>query len=334
MILDVHLIDRVGFNAFAGTFDDADVIGIYRDVPVLLLKAARAMVSHGFILPHIRTEGIDVDPISVPGRLADLFSAVRVWEVKALADPLREKIAKTIYELAILFVFAHEFTHIFNGHADYLTKHLGHALVAEIQGDAFPSPATFERETLEWDADTIASERILDWAIEPARTNVNGRSAWSVPLRNRIGSRDDAIQLAAIAQAICGFFTTAGEKGSVLDKAPRKHPHPQFRLVNIFGSIANFLSFRTGQPSKIYASAIGSAIEQFTRTLMVVFPMEQERDVPDDRVFDAAMRARLELWAANWAKMHSELDLLKRGGTLAPSCPTAHPAYPNSSTIG
>jgi hypothetical protein len=87
MILDVHLIDRAGFNAFAGSFEDADVIAIFRDVPMLLLKVARAMVSQGLILPHIRTNGIDVEPVIVPGRYKDLLASVRVWEV---ADPRRE----------------------------------------------------------------------------------------------------------------------------------------------------------------------------------------------------------------------------------------------------
>jgi hypothetical protein len=334
MILDVHLIDRAGFNAFAGSFEDADVIAIFRDVPMLLLKVARAMVSQGLILPHIRTNGIDVEPVIVPGRYKDLLASVRVWEVHALADPRREEIAKKLSELATLFVLEHEFSHIYSGHADYLTKHLGLAMVAEIEGESLPSPATFERETLEWDADSSASERVLDWAIEPVRTNVNGRTAWFVPLQNRIGSRDDAIRLATIAQAICGYFTVAGEKASILDKAPRTHPHPEFRLSNMFAAVEHSLSYRTGQPPNVYQRIIRSAAEQFFQTINVVFLVKEERDRPDFQTFKAAADARLQIWTSNWEKMHSELDRLKRGGVLAPAVPTVHPAYPTNLTIG
>ena len=334
MILDVHLIDRVGFNAFAGSFEDADVIAIFRDVPMLLLKVARAMVSQGLILPHIRTEGIAVEPIVVPGRYNELLASVRVWEVHPLADPLREKIAKTLSELATLFVLAHEFTHIYNGHVDYLKRHLGLALIAEIEGQSLPSPATFERETLEWDADVNASQRVLEMAIEPVLTDVNGRSAWSVPLRNQIGSRDDAIHLATIAQAICAFFTTAGKTGNVFDEAPRTHPHPQFRLVNLFSAVTHSLAYRTGQPPDVYAPIIASAADQFARTINVVFQTRQDLGVTDGNGFEAAFMARLIVWDSNWAKMYNELDLLKRGGTLAPPVGLVHPAYPANSTIG
>ncbi|QCB42210.1 hypothetical protein E5673_08180 [Sphingomonas sp. PAMC26645] len=334
MILDVHLIDRPGFNAFAGSFADADVIAIFRDVPLLLLKIARSMVSHGIILSHIRTESVKLEPFAVPGRYAELLSSVRVWEVQALADPKREDLAKKIAALACLFILGHEFAHIYNGHADYLEKHLGLTLVAEVQGESLPSPATYERETLEWDADSTASEQVLACATRADKRVVGGRDVWTLPENNWIGTRDDAIHIALISQMVCGFFALGADNPDILDPAPRTHPHARFRMMSMIDMMAHVLSYRTGQPEIAFVPVISSAMKQFTTTLDLTFQVRKDHAAPDKEAVAAARSARIKLWEANWAKMHSELDTLKRGGTLAPPVQMPHPAYPTNPTKG
>ncbi len=336
MILDVHLIDRVGFNAFAGSFAEADVIAIYRDVPVLLLKLARAMVSHGYILPNIKTAGVTVAPIIVPGTVRELLSAARVWEIAPLSDPLRENVAQQLARLAGQYVMAHEFAHIYNGHVDYLKAHLGLSLIAEIQAEGLPSPATFERETLEWDADTMALQSILQTATKPVVRDAGGRSTWAVPSCNEIGTRDEAIELTVIAPAICSIFFAESDKGDPRERGPRTHPHPLFRFSTIYDMILHVLVFKTGGDAQRVAPILEPTVASFLNSLAATIPRAmapQSYYITDDEI-GAALVARFKVWQESWAHMHPELDKLKRGGILAPAVQSTHPAFPLNSAVG
>lgn len=336
MVLDVHLIDSVGFNAFAGSFADADVVALFRDVPLLILKVARAMISHGLILPHIKTPDIDVEPVVVPGRLKDLFGAVRVWEQQPLNDPRREMLANRLAFFACLFVMAHEFSHIYNGHIDYLEQHQGLPLIAEIGAAGLPSPANYERETMEWDADAMASQRVLQLATEAVPVWLEGRTAWIVPDRNGTGTRDDAIQLALIAQSICGLFFTATDRSNPIDAAPRTHPHPSFRFATMLSMIPHTLSYRTGTASEEFLPILEPVFDQFHSSVAATFP---EARPADDGSYSAeeffkAWNDRTNLYGENWKVMYPELDGFKRGGVLAPADPHPHPGFPSNTTLG
>lgn len=336
MILDVHLIDRVGFNAFAGSFAEGDVIAIYRDVPLLLLKLARALVSHGHILPEIKTLGLSVDPVAVPGTLRELLGAVRVWEVAPLSDPLRENVAQQLARLAGQYVMAHEFAHVYFGHVDYLNAHLGLSLMAEIKAEGLPSPVTIERETLEWDADAMASQSILQTATQPLVNIVAGRAVWAIPGKNAIGTRDEAIQLAIIAPAMCTIFFGDREIGDPRDLSPRSHPHPMFRFLTSFEMVVHVLSFRADIRIEEITPLLEPAATSFAESLAatIVKPKTpRQYEITEDEV-TAAYVARLKIWNESWARIHPELEILKRGGTLAPAVPGQHPAFPHSSVVG
>ncbi len=341
MILDVYVIDDVGFNAFAGSFADADVIALYRDVPLLILKLSRALISQGFILPHIRSGDVDSESVTVPGSLNDLLGAARVWDVEPLNDSKREALALKLAAYANLFIMAHEFAHIFSGHTDYSGQSLGISTIFELDEDQATAPVNFDRETLEWDADSFAQEHVLIRATEATEYVVSGRSALRIPASNSIGSMNDAIAVSYMSAAICSLFFAVDRKSSAGDASPKNHPHPAFRAAGASAMIAHNLSFRTGVDQHWFEDVLNDSAQQFLASVVKTFATPGEPkwayniiEAGEADGFGRLFEERTELWNETWEKLHPSLNTFKRGPHIAPARPKQHPAFPAGPTLG
>ncbi|RXD02506.1 hypothetical protein EQZ23_17960 [Sphingomonas sp. UV9] len=341
MILDVHVVDETGFGAFAGTYAEADAIVLYRDVPLLILKLARALISQGIILPDIRSDDVDLTPIIVPGSLNDFLGAVNVWDVPPLADSKREFLALKLAEYANLFIMAHEFAHIFNGHTSYVNRTMGISTIVELDSDITQTAGNYDRETLEWDADSFAQEHILKRAIESTDYLVDGRSALLIPETNQIGSLNDAIAIAFFSSAICSLFFSVNSYQSASDPTPKVHPHPAFRAAGAAAMIAQTLAFRTGGTEEQFQDILHSSIEQFLMTVKATFATPGEpkwaanvAQIGDPEVFGHALAQRTEIWSETWSRIHSELNEAKRGPMIPLATPARHPAFPDNDRLG
>lgn len=338
MILDVHVIDRPGFNAVAAAFDDADVIAIYRGLLPSLLALCRAIVSQGGILPHLCTPDYIAEEIVVGMSLQSIVSGESTFTVNKLNDPEREALAQRVYEAAYMCVLAHEFAHIYDGHIDWLNAQTGLPLLAEMAADSLPSLDGWERETLEWDADCWAVQAVLEHVMQPHVHNVDGRSVWTF---QHAADHPDIVQDVQIA--LMGMMTVFLAIASQDDRRhdserPGTHPHALHRLYGALLQIVTVLSFRTGTEleslAPIYAEQFGG------------YGMDVIRTFPDDsgnalRTFAAdfpslmdSFGKRLEIWTACWANMHGDLSKHVRGGTLAPPQQGRHPAFPNVTNEG
>jgi hypothetical protein len=333
MDLKFYLVDDPSFNAFAVSCQEADVIAMNNGVVPLLRSIFRALVSHDKILP-VRHDGVPGMPISAPAPFRDIASTTHPWSVVPLADPLRNGLAEALKNIAVLFILAHEFTHIYNGHTDYHAAQHGSFLINEAGGQDAGCEEGFERETLEWDADSGALALILGVSLNVRSTLVGGRSTWEIPERNHFGTRDEALQMIAVAIAVCGSLFAAYDFSDVSDPKLREHPHPLIRIQYIIGLIEHTIAFRTGTNAEGVLEVLKEAIEQFDKSFEATFPDTTPSGEFDEAAFRAAFDFRHSAYEVTWTAMHDDLDQLKRGGTLAPKFQAPHPAFPDGPAIG
>lgn len=328
MILDFHLIDAPGFNALAASFDDADVIAVYRGIFPVLLASSRALVSHGLLFAEHRSADQVVEGISAGTKMRDIALGSNILTCGPLADPIREKLAWTMYDVASQFVLNHEFAHIANGHIDWLNRQTGLPLLAEMTAPNLPSYTGWERETLEWDADCAGVHFVLEAALRPSVTVVEGRAAWSLPLPS-----GDPASILLVQLTFAGLFLVFMCMASLNDREyddpePGSHPHPLLRLLSAQKMIFHTLEYRTGSNHDIYHDEYAAFLAPFYESWTKVFTVRDSifkvvgADVVD------VLNERIAKWEACWAEMHDQLNELKRGpGLLAHKVQAPHPAF-------
>ncbi|WP_261934624.1 hypothetical protein [Sphingomonas bisphenolicum] len=332
MILDIHLVDRPGLNAFAASFDDADVICLYRDTVRLIRATARGLVSQGLLLPHIGAENNIVKSRHFSGPPRQVLTN----EIDLCDDPLedieRDRLALHITRLAAHFIIQHEFAHISNGHTSWIGSQRKLALIIEMDDGHLESTKGMERETLEWDADSTAITHVLKIALNPEMFTIDGRTAWKIPNRNSIGDVGDAVTCVVAAFFLCGAYFASVESSLWWDLEPRSHPHPAIRMASIISAITLNISFRSGTTEKEADAHLANASSIIPSWLSLFRGHLPQKDhVPGFLDF---CDNRLKQYDTVWQRLEPELRKFKRGGTLAPLVRTRHPAFPNNDVIG
>jgi hypothetical protein len=333
--LSYYVVDAEGFNAFAGTFDDGDIIGVHRDVPTLLLTICRAVASHGSILPKMATPGVAAEAIQCPHLPEDLETLNHPWVVNALRDPEREKVAQWLFDMAMTYILAHEFAHLYSGHVGYLGQVQPFAVIVELESVS-KSHTGYERETIEWDADLAAASQVLQLAVQPAVHTVDGVSVWVLPDETLAGTFYDAVVLGMAGPSICAMLLVSGEQDDWRDLTPRSHPHPMFRTLANVVMVQHTLEYRTGQPKDTYDALVGNAIKDVATAWKNVFPQRtRSASEPDGHEsFIDVYRQRAQIWTDTWSAMYDDLNKFKLGGTLAPRRPQPHPAFSDVDSTG
>ena len=208
----------------------------------------------------------------------------------------------TLSLLALGFMFEHELGHIFNGHTVWLNQELGFRILAEVGASNIPGLSGVDLQTLEMDADAFAT---LDGY-------------------NRLGAADDsfgsrqASTFALIFAYYCVWRMFSGHVTNDLDAIlAEDHPPAIYRQRFSIGLVLELLlrdGIYTAETVGEPISAAIAAAEGAFRTLTGV-PIAIEIHAPETFQKSGELLARL---TENWKLLRPQLDVLKRGGVLAP----------------
>lgn len=324
--LILMIVNRPGLNAIVGAFDDVDAVIFYRDVYRLLLGGARGVLSQERIRLH---EGASVQARKLPGTLSQLAAGKVQFENIRLEDDRYEEIALRIAKYSMFLIMAHEWFHITGGHCDWL-RAWGQTTIAEVDGELEAQLDGYERETLEWDADSLAMGFLAAVALEVTVENETGSTVWTIPETNRSGSVQDALSEVLIAAMIVCVYFRSSDGRDVRSEKPAIHPHRSLRWKNFVGTLLTNLSYRTG-------CLIEEAIKMlpdfgFSKSVSQFFELPLS-EVSQQEIHEI-MGRRLIIYTETWARLQPELERYKRGGTLAPAVPQPHPNFPENPLPG
>ncbi|MGZ2381755.1 hypothetical protein [Rhizobium brockwellii] len=298
------------FNAFADTLEDGDIIAICQNVPIsLALLFKRALLFRG-IMPWVGKFGeghVDPGPVTAEDLLFALTK--QPPHPPGKLDELRSKLAHLMTGIALDFVFLHELGHVWNGHTSLFRNRYGLGLTEIERGEKVPlSP--IDRQTLEMDADCYAS-RLMATYPTPERDWLPANPGWEKEFGE--GSTFLIVRNFAIYLVMRCFNDAA----SLENIKNTYYPPVALRQYFVMGTWFAALNKDTGRDQaeliRLALPIIGAGELSFS--LLTGNPI-------DDSGVKLAYSAEGIEYATgllrNWAKLHPDLDPLKRGGTLAP----------------
>jgi hypothetical protein len=300
--IEIGFIAAPQLNAWAATWEDTDLIGINVGTYLVLCDLFDRMLGHPNLFPKIgnpRAETLR--------EIAEIKTSIENATKKnpfAPQDAERAKYAGQLMLLAFDFLFQHEFGHIFNGHTDWLNQTLGFCVLAEVGASAIPGLSGLDLQTLEMDADSFAT---LDGFSRLNLASYNGF----------FGSANDAA-FALLLSHYCVWRLFAehvdGDVDAILSE---DHPPAVYRQrFNISYAIDLLLRDGIWTENAVgeQLSAVVFAAEVAFKTLTGV-PIAREINAPDTYEKGGDLLGRL---TENWKLLRPQLDLVKRGGVLAP----------------
>ncbi|MBD8548024.1 hypothetical protein [Sphingomonas sp. CFBP 8760] len=331
MKLTVLVVNSMTANAAAGSDEESDYIFLSNGVLTLLPNLFRALLSHPDILPHIG-DPTRCTPFVSSRSASDLGDDATGWTVPFPEDPPRQRLHAKLSFLALQYVFLHEFAHIYNGHTDWLRDHGKLSLISEVAVPSIEKFSGIDRQTIEWDADSSAIQMLLEHVLQPKVDHVDGISRWDIPDGNGFGTMREGIYACILACQVIHMLYETFEAIPLDDITDAEHPHPAARQHEVFATIANVLSYRTGWDFEEVADLSGDAITGLYGAWTKVFndDFAWPRMLADPDVIDLNVTL-IERYTEQWALIRDELDKLKRGGQLAPAYPKPNPAFPDNS---
>ncbi|MBY2949483.1 hypothetical protein [Rhizobium leguminosarum] len=302
--------DDNDFNAFADTIQGEDIIAIAQNVPIsLALLFKRAMLFRG-IMPWVGkfdNSHVDPEPITAEDILFALDN--RPPHPPGELDELRTKLAHLMTGIALDFVFLHEMGHVWNGHTSLFRNRYGLRLTEIERGKKVPlSP--IDRQTLEMDADCYAG-RLMATYPTPEKDWLPVNPGWEKEFGE--GSTFLIIRNFAIYLAMRCFNDAA----SLENIENSNYPPVALRQYFVMGTWFVALNKDTGRDQaeliRLALPIIGAG--------ELAFSLLTGNPVDDSGVKLAYSAEGIEYATSllrNWAKLHPDLDPLKRGGALAP----------------
>jgi hypothetical protein len=156
---DIHFdyIDSLELNACAFSAEGRGFIGINAGTVALIYILFRRMLADPNILPsigNVHTELSDPPLFNALQLGADHSAFLHASIIPK--DPVRQSYAHLLAELALDFLFAHEYGHISNGHVYFNSDTTGQPFIVEIRRGISSGQADLTSQTLEMDADCDA----------------------------------------------------------------------------------------------------------------------------------------------------------------------------------
>jgi hypothetical protein len=225
--------DSWQFNAAAFRCHERYFIGVCRGAVATLAVLFDRMLADPEVLPFIgHAEGERVGLPLLPALGTDFERTVA--SVPTFPRPrysVRRSTARTLTELALDFLTAHEFAHIANGHVDYAEEVLGIRAIDEV-GRAARTPGTKKRalisQTMEMDADATAV--VISLGSEWGR--VVGTVPRPGPEWDWFYDRPGMVSL-QWSWAISSLFRIFGEARFTDKDVLKSHPPPRLRSVMV-----------------------------------------------------------------------------------------------------
>jgi hypothetical protein len=308
------------FGADCFALEDGDVIRMPSGTFEIILGASRAFLSNPTILPSVGTIDRDGTPLKFPGPITAIRTAPHLWEFERLQDSDREATAFSVALGAAMFLAFHELTHVRNAHVDIVKEKLGQTALEEITGPELDEFKALTRQTLEWDADLIAAQELLQSALTPEIDTRTQPYGWKL----NISSEEMKLRLEKVAMAITVVHGLMVGTYNIDENFHQKNHPPlwframycrsqiieQFRLRNVEGDLGEISSW------------IADCFNRADNAIVYILGIEQKPRSKEDYERDLALYEKAaEKYTSEWKSLWPRMDVRKRAGTLAPPEP-------------
>lgn len=220
----VDYVNNAQANALACTHESQDLIGIFAGLALVLHDAFTRMLAHPSLFPEVGDPSREVAAPPFKPSLSALdviYDRMPRGEGEQLQpfteakDETRRLYAYGLCLMALKFVVQHELGHLLNGHVGYLEALGTPGLEVAPPSDAM---GALERQTLEWDADALATKFTIFTTLEESDEDPR-------PLKERL--------LMWAISVYTFFHVLYGTDPGALDFS-RSHPPPSVRLKYAF----------------------------------------------------------------------------------------------------
>jgi len=228
----LDLIDDSEVNACAFRHCNRFFIGVNVGTITALMLLYHRMLADRRCLAQIGNVHREVSDL----RLVTRLTAKSVEMVPAMPhDQIRVEYANHLICLAFLFILRHEFVHVAHGHIGLLEKRFGVQRLAEFGSGSEPGLSPLDRQTLEWDADSIAVSNFVGWFHQI----VADPSAVPPNLRHFVAELTEALY--PLMFAIHSLFRLFGDSSLLgVDQSAIHHPPERVRRAIIGATTATY----------------------------------------------------------------------------------------------
>jgi hypothetical protein len=305
---DLHFVFLEGhhfrhFYAFAELYNGAGLIGMYYPVPIIFQNLFYSALRNPTFWTSVGDPKTDATFDGVAEQVSDLevlFNRGRLIHPPNCPD--REFIARALAATCTLFIFFHEFAHIRNGHLDWLAFRNGQPFHSETEGTT-AQVSGLERQTLEWNADSIAA--LLTCNL----VGVISRGRWQT------GSDEEKLLwISHLLTAIyCSFRVM-----SLLDDTTKPlelpfHPPVLLRLLSTINVIVEQNTFKLDITNSI-ARAAAQGEQVFEAALGRPLTLDRIDLGPSLGVHKDIFEYQTEIFRT-WNRIHFSLSRFNRGNT-------------------
>jgi hypothetical protein len=166
-------------NAVAFLFKDRYFVGMTVGLRYLIESIIYRMLSDPRAFPNIGDPSKESEPQPLPYYRPDVLDMINVGAIRLPKSQRRFDFAAFLIQKAVMFLVAHEITHIAHGHLAYLQSTSGTGTIAEFGFQARSEAELIENQALELDADAQATSSGID-SIIVAHTYPNTfKPSWS-----------------------------------------------------------------------------------------------------------------------------------------------------------
>lgn len=151
------------FNAFAHR-TSKDIICLYSTPLRVLWSFFNAMMENRQIFPWIDEPDVlrgAAPPLALAPK-GDLFFINETSPGEAIGAPIRQRLARALFDVAADFLLMHELGHLRNGHVALLQQRAGVRPYREFPYDAADRLEIPEAEAMEFDADGFAIQKVFE----------------------------------------------------------------------------------------------------------------------------------------------------------------------------
>ena len=249
-------VDNPAINAYATTFEHKKYIGLTGGAVVVFQRLFSRLMSDPRVLSHIgdvSIERTDLPPLSsLPNSAVD-------WKgpVVLPRDFLRrEAFSNHLTYIVLDFLIGHEFTHLVNGHVDYLSTRFGMQVLDEKEISSSEEEALI-RQTLEMDADSIAVSHLIGNCID----RIHDPNLTGGPTQLFYQNPADAFLL--LYFAISTFFRILGDSNfTQAELLKREYPPTRHRQAMAMSTATTYFTKKAPNLMKVHNDALSRAIRE------------------------------------------------------------------------
>jgi hypothetical protein len=319
MRLEIGFVDDPTYNAWACTSQDGvDFIGINAGVIEILPSLYRALLSHPQVFSEILTPNIVPKISPYQGNVADFWSAEKLPADVPLDDPAREKFAQQLAQETLLYIFFHEFAHIYNGHT-LLDPDV--SMMSEVEHKSSNRMDKLTEQTLEYDADSSAVQNLLAYVLRPMVDSSKLPSRWKLPDETPFGSISSSVKFALMCIQTNHLMSSKLSEIFNASSLYNSHPPDLIRQIYTLSTVQAQLTLRAGYSSTDAISLTIPGISAAVGGFRQCFGIDSSYVVADSNSIPKKFDEFSHLYKLRWQKIHPVLEKKKRGGFLAPATP-------------